>query len=1340
MTEKYQLLTPEPGEHLPSEGEAQDNQLPSSPAEPEGQRWSQETSHDDSETLSHQSESQSDIKTDPSESSSTTESLPSDPPPRSSPLDREAYWVCLDAPAPQPPQAHHSARAPGLDPEEVDLCPDLKQESCTGESQVLAAATGEEKAEHLWDDVIIPESEPPIKSLLAGAPPHPWGHSQDAPGSSSLQLAKVVTEQDHRGFSAFSLQKSKSQSCLGVPMFCPFHSWGCDLGQNWPHIYERTGGPVFLYRDSLDTTSPVGTRTKKRKIPSPAEDTDVLMFQPCWPPLGTSCLLHAKLGLSAPENIDGKGWAPTGHHYPHTRTPIRAHSIACFPLRDLVDPPGVNVLKFGTHFQGGVEAEGDPTTQNTLHAPPAQLFHSLSASHSRTPYLKNLYKPSFLSLKEASQDLPPGDLQLENQLGQDSRMCQVPSCLAPELVNVSLEEVPVEFTFEPSPEHRSEKPQDTHPAPKAADVSDRQKHLPDVDAGNHASNHTSKHVPNEKRKPSIKVKFTHDSSGNGTQVWDRDFLGCPEVNDCAGALQIPQKPRRTQTLKEAEKAIVLEPGCTKDARQSISAITTASECDCGSGCEECEHGDHGHGLAGGARILAACPQLDPRARMSSRSKCALIIITVEQKGLQATRRKVDPLLEAQSRESLEELGPPCSAHPVPCAFPKAGKAQSGDKPELPATPQLGTDDEASEPPTEAADLGIVLVPRAAEENTLSRADFSEKTCFQDRAWRALSTDDPWEEKLLGANQSSGTRGDSDHVALAPGPRPGVSAPPPGPEEAHLAEVLHPDGGRGEGIWLKRNSAGDKDASTLACAPPRRLHRRPQDRGLRVAVHKLRKAGVSGKAVKLLVFPKMTSFRKNNSSAAEPPDGRFSSPGGAGTKERTSSGPESAPWVGQGSCAEDSSEDKHQTAEHLRGAASEQRADAAARTPSYDVGQSTSPHEAFPSTGDASGLTEVGDVETPRHCVSRKASSESCPAKRLRTPEKTFRARLALAHKTFSNFFESKVLEKESLDECSPCSLKGGEAKNRPHHSSRCALLRSTDAEGPNRPVFRSQVPGQKTRNPLGPSSPAKDSHCEGQARNSESCVAVRDHRALLHSPTLALSPSYLVSTDSRRKSEPTINCTDSQVGGGYQTSGIFPEKSWLAAASSTSAQQARSSSSLPSHSVRLLAYESQGLPCKPLSPKPQSPHSLALWRDLPYSGRGSTISMVSLGSYSDMDGSSEVPERPKMPKTGTGLLLSLQSLDQGDQEEGRRRGQCHHGLDVAPSARGLPAGECWKIITSPECLNHLRRNHSFSQSAPMGLNHMSWPNQIPNTGESHAFIFCYILGVLAKRTKVGRCC
>ena len=55
--------------------------------------------------------------------------------------------------------------------------------------------------------------------------------------------------------------------------------------------------------------------------------------------------------------------------------------------------------------------------------------------------------------------------------------------------------------------------------------------------------------------------------------------------------------------------------------------------------------------------------------------------------------------------------------------------------------------------------------------------------------------------------------------------------------------------------------------------------------------------------------------------------------------------------------------------------------------------------------------------------------------------------------------------------------------------------------------------------------------------------------------------------------------------------------------------------------------------------------------------------------------------------------------------------------------------QCWRkmTVTSPESLSLARRNHPFSQSAPTGLNCMGWPEYLPDTGESCASLFCFIL-------------
>ncbi|XP_012932013.2 rho guanine nucleotide exchange factor 4 isoform X2 [Heterocephalus glaber] len=100
------------------------------------------------------------------------------------------------------------------------------------------------------------------------------------------------------------------------------------------------------------------------------------------------------------------------------------------------------------------------------------------------------------------------------------------------------------------------------------------------------------------------------------------------------------------------------------------------------------------------------------------------------------------------------------------------------------------------------------------------------------------------------------------------------------------------------------------------------------------------------------------------------------------------------------------------------------------------------------------------------------------------------------------------------------------------------------------------------------------------------------------------------------------------------------------------------------------------MPCRPLSPKPHSPRPGAQLTSLHYPGRTSAISMVSLGSYSEVDSCLESPGRPKTTKARTSLLLSLQTLNQGNQkEDSRRTSQCRCRLSTALSLRGFPGSE-----------------------------------------------------------------
>ncbi|VTJ66585.1 Hypothetical predicted protein [Marmota monax] len=1357
----YPDQTPEPDTPLPVEGEIEDNQLPLSPAEPEEQGWSQETDHDDFETLSHQSESRSDTKTDPFESASDTESLPPDLtagiffPSSGVSVDREAGWRCPDVPATRSLQEQHSTCVFELDAEkELDLSPGLKEESYKNEVHTLAIVAGDKEEKPLWDCVTSLDQE----FLLAEC------CLQGVTGNSSPQPVQSVTVQNCWEPPVAS-QKSRSESYLDIPTIWPYFVQYCELGRSWPHIQSRARVPVLPHIGPLDNTIPLGVRIKNGSTSGPKVDAELLWAQPylnasCQPSLGTSFPLNAKHHQSAPEDIGDKGRASTGHWGQHMSTLVKAHSIERFPLSYAGDPVRRNYVKVGTHLKEGTEPEEDSRTQNTLSPAPTQLSDLLPASQSN---LQDHNRSSGYSLKRASQDTPSAGLPQENQLGQDARLCPASSCLTSELVKLGSQEEgpgPTEYKLGHSPESRLEEPQGTRSTPSPADVSNKQKHLQDilVQAGNQTSNYTSKSVLSEKRLPTRANSPPHCSSG-GTQVWNRHFLGSWEGSASSDAPQTTLKSSAIDIAKEAQEVMILDIKCKKNDLQGSSEFPEATVSHCDPEDEECDQG-----LEDGPRHL----QEEPQTGVDSRDRGTLIIIAVEQKGQQATRRKEGLLPESHPLDVLENrVEFSLNAGTTPCEPPRGWKTPiCHNECDLPAVSTSATSDRALQHLAQGSEVGRVLI---------SRAD-------------PVETESP-EENLSGKSPITG-HGGSHHLMVV---QPTRSQGPPSPElkqEEPREKVLESMAVFTEGDL---EAAGDVEkcpcSQASSCTPGLQRPEPPRRR--------LRK--ISQEPAKRLTFLKVSSFRKGKTLATESPGKAI--PGALALT------------------MESQTRDSLAT-EELQ---AETTADAPswAVTPPRHVDISTSPETILLRGSEgAAGAAELGEarpVGTPGDLCNRP-SSESCNTKRLKTPERTLRARLALAHKTFSSFFESKVLDKENAEECSPGSLKGEKEKSRPRQPSWLAFLKSKDVEGPKRSSLVSVLPGPETLDPICPSPPVTSSHCEEWTEDTEIYV-FRDRWTPSH-PTAPLSPSNLVSPEHRRKSEPTIKCTVPQEGSRYLPSSIFPEESWLSCPPSPGAQQVGIGHTLPCNSACCLAYENQGMPCRPMSPKPRSPRPSAQRANLRYPGRTSAISMVSLGNYSEVDSYSETPERPRTPKTRKSLLLSLQTLNQDDQkEESGRRSQHHHGLGTAPSLRDLPGSEnhmsweepageklsyspgqkafhvepaqrpffttemvtwtlpsisvedilretfsqprrvakhshislddlwlektqrkklekqiqarrktctgiahpdkvqCWRktIITSPESLHLPRRSHLLSQSAPMGLNHLGWPEHIPDT-------------------------
>ncbi|XP_073097709.1 rho guanine nucleotide exchange factor 4 isoform X2 [Manis javanica] len=1300
------VTAPEPGAHLPGESEIEDKQLPPSPAEAEDQGWSQETDQDDFETLSHQSESPSNTETDSFESASDTESLPGSDtegiclPPSGTPGDREGCCGCSSVPATRLCPEQHATSVPKIDPkEDLDLPVDFREDSYKSGFQAFAAVAGEEKTQHLQDSEASLEPE----SLLAGASHRTEGCSQGAPGSHSPQPTEVVSTQALQGLSVLARQKSRSESCLGIPVVWPFLLWCCELGQSWPHTHNRARGPALPARGPPDSTAPLGARTEAGGSSGSTGNTVALCSQPCFAAhcqlsVGTSCLLHARLCHSTPENIGNKGRAPLGHCCQHTRTLSRAHSIAGFLLRHPEDPLGQKFVKFGTYLKEGTEAERDPRTQRSPHPAPTQLSYLIPASQRRAPCLQDQNKPSAFSWKRPSQDTPSEHLWLENQLGQASQPCPVYSCLTVELVSLSAEQapVPIERRLEPVLGGRPEGREGPGPAPNAADLRDTQTHLQDIsaEAGNQTSNCTSKYVLPEKRKPPAGAKFP--------QVLNPAWMGCSGVSECSDAPETTLKSSATDTSKDAGDVMVLDAKCTKNALQ-FSEITAATACRCS---DEREEGDPGQ--AAGALPCARAVRLEPGADASPGRERALTVTAVEQKGVQATTRKVGPLPGARSCESLEERpGPPRDAGATPREPPRAGKPRARSRAcGRRAARSPGSDRGALQRVARTAGPGRVPAPRAAREDG---PPDREAPCSQEPAAGRQSPGGPAGGPPPAAGLPTGTGAGGEKADGAPAPGPLDTRGAPGLQPARGRE--DGSGGRGAG-----DAGGGEDpagsaagAATGPCAPaPVRALALLPPGGLRAAVRD----------------PAERRTLRSQASAAGSP-GRGAAAQGPGRLQPP--GPSASPAASSG----------------LAGR------------------QAGRPEDAPGGLGP--GTPSPGD----------------CGTQRLKTPDKRLRARLALAQKAFASFFDSKVLEKENPAGRGAGAVPGWKERGRLRHSSWLAFLKSKHSESPQKPPSGSPGPGSEIPPPRRPSPSGATVHCEEQAEHQESCV-FGDHWAPPHAPA-PLPSGDLVSPDIRRKSEPTIKCTSPGESGRYLPPGIFPEKSWLASPSRAPAPQTGISHTFPSSSAGCLAYGSQGMPCRPMSPKPSSPRAGAQPADFHYPGKGSAISMLCLGNYSDVGSNSEALERPKVPRTRTSLLLSLQTLDQHDQEEQKGKGGQHcSGPRTAPSPRDLPGseshtpaeepedvcketpaqprsipqhppvsaddlwlektqrrrlkqaqagrqmhagtaqtdgGHCWRkmAITSPESLKLPRRNHPFSQSAPAGLNSTGWPEHIPDS-------------------------
>ncbi|KAM5312632.1 rho guanine nucleotide exchange factor 4 isoform 2-T2 [Glossophaga mutica] len=1002
------------------------------------------------------------------------------------------------------------------------------------------------------------------RPLLAGAPHLSQGRCPFPP-------AKQATVRARRKASVVSLRKSRSEGCLGLPGVRHPLPQRCEPGRSWPHVHDGARAP--------GSAGPPGAGRRTQSVQGPAVNAAASGPQPCRDgpcrlPSGTSCLRHARLCRSTPENIGGESGPSPGPWARLAGTLSRVQSSTGCPLRCSEDLPGQNLVAPGPHLKERTEAEGDRRPGSALPPAPAQGSPGLPAPRRRASCWQER------SCVGESQETRSEGPWLDGQLGQDARPCPVPPLPAAVSGSLGSQEVPppAKRKSEHSPESRLGEPPGAGPAPDAAG---KQKHLEDaaVEAGNQTSDDTSERVLTETSKPPAGPRCPRHSRGSGR----------------ADAPKATPKSRATHASQEVEDAIGLRPKCRNDASQGFPEIASAAA----PSPRSCRYRGCDQGPEGAAPPLARGAAREPRADTPSRGRCGLIIIAVEHKGLQATRRGAGLLPETRSCEFLgERPRSPRGAGAAPREPPRAGTPHTrGLEPQRPAGRSRGGDGGTPE-----------HVARAARGG--------EETCSQGPAGGTLSPEGPAEDQPPEKGRSS---------------RVGAAARVPSPPPEHTRE----------GAWAGTLGSGDPEGGDAPASSPR------------------------------------TCPLRQASQEPQPLQPGAVTPDAEGDPERGADRPTAVPG-GPGACGPEP-------------------------TPLRHVHALADPPMAPQSPGEgAAGLVGGADAETPKDAGSGGLCSESCDAQTPKTAEKSLWARLAVAHKTFASFFESKVVDQQNADERSPGSPQGPKGRSRRLQSSWRALLKSEAAGDPQRPSLVSPGPGPEILTPL-PPAPGTQGRCEGRPEDKGS-HAVGDPGA---PPP---SPSSLVCAESRRKSEPTIPCASLQNGGRYLHAGAFAEKSWLTSPTSPGAQQPRVILTVPSASVCCLAYGNPGAPSKPLGPKPQRADSHAL-------GRGNASSLVFLGSCSEADGSLEAPERPRTHQAGRSHLCSQQMLDQADRkEEGWERGRRHRPLSPARSLRDLRRSERWRkmTVTSPGSPSPPGRSRPFSQSAPTGLNRLGWPERRPD--------------------------
>ncbi|XP_021250829.1 rho guanine nucleotide exchange factor 4 isoform X1 [Numida meleagris] len=450
-----------------------------------------------------------------------------------------------------------------------------------------------------------------------------------------------------------------------------------------------------------------------------------------------------------------------------------------------------------------------------------------------------------------------------------------------------------------------------------------------------------------------------------------------------------------------------------------------------------------------------------------------------------------------------------------------------------------------------------------------------------------------------------------------------------------------------------------------------------------AVQKPTKNGNSGKASRFFVFSKITSFRKTKPVAAEN-QGSSSFFGSRAKTEELDGGKEDedteslqsfrsyssgSAFHRKESYASEYSDDDDLFYERPAGLFSRmslRKASGSGRILMEDTDtNSTSPILAAVKYADGliTGSPESNDSEPVEYSGIRKSFPEN-EYKRNKNPEgKKFRTRLALAHKSLSSLFESKSPEKENNEQSSRILLKNEKEKAKLRQSTWKAFLKSKETDGLKRPILANLSPTQEsvnaTRGHLMTTASVEqqdgsDGHAFLKTETANGSSLDTNYLDTSVEPIDVSSPAgmwrkRIQSHDLGIRYSQSSDCDEMQEALGNSFNNSL-EEYWMKPPFSPSDVQSPFNQSSPS-CPQLSNSEGKDMPCRPMSPKPQSPRSTSQRKSFRYPGRICATSMVSLGNSSAVDCRLEAPEKPKTLKPRGSLLLSVHSLDNEYQRD-----------------------------------------------------------------------------------------